>query len=398
MKVTNMRVLSIDVFRALTMLLMIFVNDFWTLKDIPQWLEHSPADKDFLGLSDVVFPCFLVIVGMSIPFAIQNRISKGDSNFQLIKHIVIRSIALLVMGVFTVNSPDLNPEATGMRQEYYIILMVLGFFLIWNVYPKSTDWKKYLFIALQVIGFCLLVWLAIIFRGNADNQIVGFRTQWWGILGLIGWAYLGSAIIYVFIWRKPILIPVVWGLFTLLNIADHAHWLEAAHLSDVFGWIPGAGAFHCFTFAGMIATLLLEKYYSSTENKKLLIIYPIIGVGLIVLGLIFRKFFIISKIHATPTWIFLCSGIAFLFYTIIYWLVDLKKKAHWFDIIKPAGTSTLTCYLIPYWYYAIAALYGFVIPITFKTGALGLIKSMIYAFIIIGITALLGKLKIKLKI
>ncbi len=67
------RLSSIDIFRALTMFLMIFVNDLWTLRDIPGWLEHTAADEDGMGLADVVFPVFLFIVGLSIPFAIKSK-------------------------------------------------------------------------------------------------------------------------------------------------------------------------------------------------------------------------------------------------------------------------------------------------------------------------------------
>ena len=56
------RLKSIDILRALTMLLMIFVNDLWTLTDIPGWLEHKAAHDDGMGLADVVFPAFLFIV------------------------------------------------------------------------------------------------------------------------------------------------------------------------------------------------------------------------------------------------------------------------------------------------------------------------------------------------
>ena len=71
----NNRILTIDVFRAITLLLMSFVNDFWTLHGIPGWLEHAGAREDFLGFSDIIFPCFLFIVGMAIPYAIRNRIA-----------------------------------------------------------------------------------------------------------------------------------------------------------------------------------------------------------------------------------------------------------------------------------------------------------------------------------
>lgn len=67
------RILSIDILRALTMVLMIFVNDFWTLEGVPFWMEHRKPGVDGIGLSDVVFPAFLFIVGLSLPYAISNR-------------------------------------------------------------------------------------------------------------------------------------------------------------------------------------------------------------------------------------------------------------------------------------------------------------------------------------
>lgn len=59
-----MRLTSIDILRALTMFFMIWVNDFWTIKDVPKWLEHSKANEGYLGFSDVIFPLFLFILFM----------------------------------------------------------------------------------------------------------------------------------------------------------------------------------------------------------------------------------------------------------------------------------------------------------------------------------------------
>lgn len=382
------RIFTIDIFRAITMLLMIFVNDFWSLKGIPDWLQHAGADQDFLGFSDIIFPCFLFIVGMAIPYAIRNRIDKGDPQLRILFHIVLRSIALLVMGFFTVNISDLNVAASGLSRGWYQILMVTGFFLIWNVYPKPEDWKKYLFTGLQLSGVALLIVLVLVFKGGEDGS-ESMTPQWWGILGLIGWTYLISAPIYLFARRQPWLLLVFWGLFTLLNIADHAQWLKTP--------IPGGGAFQGFAFAGIAASLLLDRAIDPEKRKKLPLIYIGTGMLLLIAGFVLRNFFIISKIMATPTWVFLCNAVAFGFLALIYFVVDLKGKASWFELIKPAGTSTLTCYLIPYVYYSLAT-YAFTLPMFLKTGVIGLGKSMVYALIIIGITALLGKMKVKLKI
>lgn len=388
MTIQQNRIFSIDVFRAITMLLMIFVNDLWSLTGVPPWLEHAGADQDFLGFSDIVFPCFLFIVGMSIPYAMRNRIAKGENNLQILKHIVVRSFALLVMGFFTVNIGDLNVEASGMSREWFQIIMIAGFFLIWNVYPKSEDWKKYLFNGLQLAGVLLLILLVYLFKGGKDGT-EQMTPQWWGILGLIGWTYLISAPIFLFARKSPLLLLIFWFLFTLLNIADHAGWLHTP--------IPGGGAFQGFAFAGIAASLLTDRAGTPEKRRKLPLFYIGIGILLLLTGFALRNFFIISKIQATPTWVFLCNAIAFGFFAVIYFVVDLKGKANWFRLIKPAGTSTLTCYLIPYVYYSLAT-FAFTLPLFLKTGVVGLLKSFVYALIVIGITALLGKLKIKLKI
>src|SRR3954470_3178966 len=108
---STQRVVSIDILRALTMLLMIFVNDLWSLHNIPSWLEHVAPGVDGIGLADTVFPGFLFIVGLSLPLAIDNRRSKGDSEWELVKHVLTRSIALLTMGVFFVNGETLDAAA-----------------------------------------------------------------------------------------------------------------------------------------------------------------------------------------------------------------------------------------------------------------------------------------------
>jgi len=72
------RLHSIDIFRAITMLFMIFVNDVSSVKNIPAWIDHVDANADGLGFADTVFPAFIFIVGLSLPFAIKNRLKKDE--------------------------------------------------------------------------------------------------------------------------------------------------------------------------------------------------------------------------------------------------------------------------------------------------------------------------------
>ena len=73
----NKRNLAIDIFRGLTMALMVFVNDTWTVLDAPSWMVHFGTWEDGMSLADVVFPMFLFAMGMSVPYALENRFAKG---------------------------------------------------------------------------------------------------------------------------------------------------------------------------------------------------------------------------------------------------------------------------------------------------------------------------------
>lgn len=85
------RIASVDILRALTMLTMLFVNDFAGMSGLPHWLHHAAADEDMLGFSDLVFPAFIFCMGLSIPFAIGARYRKGDSQLQVLGHQIGRA-------------------------------------------------------------------------------------------------------------------------------------------------------------------------------------------------------------------------------------------------------------------------------------------------------------------
>jgi len=366
------------------MFFMIFVNDLWTLSGVPHGLEHAKIGEDFLGFSDIIFPSFLFILGMAIPFAIENRIKKGESNPTIIKHIIFRSVALLVMGVFAVNYERIGKSI--LDENVFAILMLTGFFLIWNIYPKKQDRTKYIFKGLQILGIALLIFLAVIFRDKSGNIM---QHKWWGILGLIGWTYLICALLYLFIRQNLKYQAVAWVLFIILCMAGASDRLGI--FSEI---IPGNGTYHAFTMGGLLLSLLFNRF----SFRKLLPWLVVSGIILLVSGWISNHFWIISKIGETPPWLFYCSGISVLSYIVIYWLVEQKGKYSWFNCIGPAGTATLTCYLIPDWFEAIFGITNFSLPSAWLIYPWGLLKCILFAFLTIWVTYGLGKIGIKLKI
>ncbi len=392
------RIGSIDVFRALTMLLMIFVNDLWTLEDIPSWLGHAAAYEDAMGLADVVFPAFLFIVGLSIPFAINNRLKKGQTTGQISFHILLRSATLIIMGVFHVNLEHYNTELAWMQKYWWEILITIGFFLIWNTYPKQEGNINRLFIGLRIIGMLLLFFMASIYRGGTAEEPVWIRAYWWGILGLIGWAYLISAFIYLF-FRSNLMI-IIAGLifFNLFNVGAFAGWLDFLSGVNKYVWIVGNGSMPAFTMAGVTASVIYIKVKEKATAFEFLLVMLGLAIIMFAFGFGTRPLWGISKIRATPAWIGICSGISYIFFGLLYLLIDIRNGRKWFSIIDPAGTSTLTCYLIPYYWYSVLALTGLSLPMSLRTGTVGIIKSVLFALLIVQITGLLEKINIKLKI
>lgn len=397
------RNVAIDILRALTMLLMIFVNDLWTISGYPEWLGHAGREQDMLGLADIVFPCFLFVMGMSIPFAIERRFSKGLSGVSTVSHILTRTLALLLMGVFIVNTESGISAETGFTVATYRILMVVAFLLVWNVYPRTTNPNiERLYSVLKILGLAILVYLAIIFR-DANGGI--FQARWWGILGLIGWSYLFCAFTYLFTRdRLRYLIPV-WGVLILLCILESNLRTGGSILNlprgnffdQLLGIVHiGNGALPAFTMGGIILSLVSTKYIN-TDNKKKILFTVITVILLLIAGFISHRFWIVSKIQATPPWLFYCSAIAVGSYAIIYWLTE-KGKEHWFNIIKTAGTATLTCYLVPYVAHSTSSLLNIQLPEWLTVGFVGILNCIVFSFMIIGITYLLGRIHIKLKI
>lgn len=383
----NTRIATIDVFRAITMFLMLFVNDIPGIKQIPHWLLHAKMDEDMLGFSDIIFPCFLFVMGMSVPFAILKRQETGESFWGTLRHVLERTLALIVMGLFTVNLGSYDGEATGLPYAWYSILLVVSFFLTWNLYPKSEGVSKYLFKGMKWGGVLLMIGLFLLFEGK--NGAV-FAPKWWGILGLIGWTYLVTAIVFLIARIRLVWMACAWVLFLALSVLSHG----TLDLS----FLPSDMVHHALGVSGAFASVLLIHW--GNKEKPFKFVGTMIGLGMLMLIFFFASHphWIISKIQATPTWLFVCNAISFFMVGIFYFLVDVKNKANWFAIIKPAGTVTLTCYMIPYAWYAVQRLLAFHYPAFLCTGVPGLCRSLLFSLVVVWIAGWLMKVNIRLKI
>ena len=377
------RIHSIDVLRSITMFLMIFVNDVAGVDRIPEWLKHTAADLDGMGFSDLIFPAFLFIVGLSLPSAIQARIKKGKSDLSIVAYILLRALALIIMGFFQVNFENYNHESALISYPVYKIVVTLGFFLIWLDYPETmaTTRKS----ACIAMGIVILALMAYFFKGEHG----GMQPHWWGILGIIGWAYLFAALVYLATKGRIKLLIGAFLIFSIINITTH---LNVLHVNL---WMIGDAS----SITLMMAGALIATGYQHLTISKTWLVLAISGLLAIVFGFIIRPYAGgISKIYATPAWVFICMGIAILVFEALIYLVDVSGKKEWFSFIKPAGTSTLTCYLIPYLLYSFLSLINFNYSYSLTYGFGGILRSFFLAFIVIRIVGLMERWGLRLRV
>lgn len=390
------RILSIDIMRGLILLLMLFVNDLYE-EGVPGWLVHTKGDVDGMGLADWVFPGFLFMVGMSIPYAIISRKKKGASDLQIFGHILIRTLSLLLIGILMLNAGRINSELSGINGNLWAILLYVSVFLIWNTYPENGRFK-YLYTGLKALGILGLIGLSIIFKAGDAGHVSWFEVGWWGILGLIGWGYFVAATACLFLKSKPGPVVFLWIFFIGLNILSQLGMLGWLNFLDpVFGVIIN-GNVPSIVLAGLVVSLILAQ--KDLTAQKLVLTIAFLGLVCLGIGFFLRNWFILSKIHGTPSWAMVCNGISMLLYALLYFLVDMKRKIKWASMFEAAGKNSLTTYLAPDVIYF--TCWGLGLPIFFyKQDAnqwLAVGGSLAWAVLMIGFAILLSKIKIRLKL
>lgn len=390
------RVFSIDIMRGITLCLMLLVNDLFE-PGVPAWMVHTKAETDGMGLADWVFPGFLFMAGLSIPYAMAARKQKGDTPFRLLLHVLFRSVSLLIIGILMLNGSRVNEELTGMPELLWKVLMYLCVFLVWNAYPRKAALKP-LFIALQLLGLAGLVYLVTIFKAGAPGNVKWLETGWWGILGLIGWGYLTAALLYLLIGNRLALAALSWSVFVILNILAQSGVLPiAGFASRVFGVVLN-GNIPSIVLAGLTIGMLVQQHQA--RKSQLLKWLLLTGILAVIGGFILRNWFIISKIYGTPSWAMLCNGISILLFALVYYYTDILGKIKWAWFFNIAGRNSLTTYLAPDLIYF--ACWGWGIPLFFYkqigNTALAISGSVAWTVLMVLFSHLLSKIYIRLKL
>ena len=384
------RILSIDVFRGITIFVMVFVNDLAGTPGVADWIGHMPADTDGMGFADFVFPAFLFIAGMSIPFAVGAREHKGDSFLQLQGHILWRVLGLLTLGFFMVNGEEgYSAVASGIPKHAWLLLFYAAAILTWNVYTFSSKWLQYLLRGLGIAGLALL---ALVYRGA--NGTDHMQPHWWGILGLIGWAYLYSIIIYQLVRNR------LWLLISAI-VACSVFYIISREADDTSEWLRSQAVNTAHTSIMLCGTLLSGIFFSkpATRQRKYFVQAFVFALFLLVAASLLRPWYKISKIYATPSWCLYSAAVCCIVFSFLYWLIDIRMVKKWTGFFQPAATNALLLYILPGILFSFFSLTQIVIfPQRFRYGWTGIGWSLFFSVLVMYMAKGLNKLKIKLQL
>jgi predicted acyltransferase len=367
------RVASVDVLRGLTILLMIFVNDLGPAA--PSWMHHiQPPSADGMTLADVVFPAFLFIVGVSIPLAFERARRDGKSIAARLGHILARTAGLLFMGVIVYNSE----EGDTLGQPLWGVLAFVALIMAWCEVPPGPPTRRKAFTVVKALGIAGLLALVVLYRRKPTTAEIPFhgpvegwvwlRTGWWGILGLIGWAYLTVALLTLILGRRRewlmggLAILMLMHLATrgggLLSRLDDKPWLAGASaiLAPMVRGIQGLdrfvslgdamGSLAGITMAGCLLGTILRRDSDVAGHRDRISWAATFAVGLFAAGLVADTFEGINKIAATPTWCLWSSALACVVWIVLYRVVDVGGFRAWSIVVRPAGANPLVAYFL----------------------------------------------------
>jgi len=325
------RLVSLDVFRGITIAGMILVNNPGSWSDVYAPLLH--AKWHGATPTDWIFPFFLFIVGVAIPLSIGKQIEREIPKKKIILKIVRRSLTIFAIGLFL------------------------------NLFPLFQFGTVRIPGVLQRIALVYFA-AALIFYYFKPRYILAIS--------------LGILLIY---WILMSLVPVPGGIGPNLEPDTNLgafldRWLMSGHLwSASKTWDPeGLLSTLPAVVTGLSGVLCGKFLRSSRTHFEKVTIIMVAGVLLLALGLIWNPAFPINKALWTSSYVLYTSGIALLFLGVVYYFIDIAGYKKWASPFKVYGMNALFVFVLS----GIFAKSLYYIKWTSAEGEVTTLKSWIY--------------------
>ncbi|HYA48136.1 MAG TPA: DUF5009 domain-containing protein [Burkholderiales bacterium] len=406
------RLAALDAFRGFDILTMVFVNYIAGMAGIPFILRHAPATMDTFTLTDVVFPGFLFMVGTAIPLAVAKRREEGVPVLRLIGHIVVRTLALLFLGVIEVNGGRFSAADTGLSEPLWKFLVLTAVFVLWASVPKTAGPReRRRRLVLKIAAVAALIVLVAIFRGKGeDGAGTWLQHSWWGILGMIGWTYLAASLFYLASKGNRTVLAGGIGVMTALYIAGRHGGLDFLGPVNTFlGHGVGSilGSHTALVTAGVLAGTIFVPGSDVAKPRDRIRFLSVLGLLLVAAGYLLRPLHGFSKIAGTESWTLATAGICCLVFLLFYLILDVAGLRRAASFLLPAGRNPLAAYLLPDLLGSILLLVGAVLPVNLwrvfwpfadRGGLPGMLNAAVMTALILLLTALLTRARVILRL
>lgn len=298
------RLLSLDVFRGITIAGMILVNNPGSWSTVYSPLLH--ADWHGCTPTDLVFPFFLFMVGVAIPLALGKRKERGDARRAIYLKIFRRTLLIFGIGLFLAAFPKFQFGALripGVLQRIALVYCACAVLFL------QSDWKG------------LLKWS------------VGLLLGYWGLMTLV---------------------PVPGGYPPNLDAETNlGAWLDRTILTSDHLWRQSK----TWDPEGLLSTLpaivtgltgvLTGLWIKTSRNnyEKLTGMFAV-GAILVLVGLCWNLVFPINKKIWTSSYVLYAGGLALVSLGVVYWLVDVLGKKGWIKPFVVYGTNALFAFVL----------------------------------------------------
>ena len=291
------RLISLDVFRGITIALMILVNS--PGNQTPYlWLEHSVWDG--CTFADLVFPFFIVIVGISSALALSNLRAKSIPTNRLLETVLLRSAYIFLMGVFL------------------------------NAFPHHLDGSSIRILGvLQRIAICYFFSSLLFLTTRIRTQViimVGLLLGYWILMTSLGPAGLtlnGNLV----------------GYLDRLVFAPGYLYTPTFDPEGLLSTIPAIAS-------ALLGNLIGAHLLSSRTQKQQLQWMTTLGFSLALIGWLWRVTLPLNKALWSSSYVLWTGGLALLVFSAVYALVEIKQWKRWSMPFDCFGRHAMLVYVL----------------------------------------------------
>lgn len=347
------RIISLDVLRGITIMMMILVNNPGSWGTIFAPLEH--AEWNGCTPTDLVFPFFIFILGAAIPLAIVSKVLNQETFLK----ILTRSLRIICLGLFLGFYGKIEMfglEGYPLLISKLIITVIVAYVLLGNFEQKiKLYWVLTLFFIFMFLAF-----------GGIDAYR---EVRLPGVLQRIGIVYFFTSLVYLKteirgqIITVGILLLGYWAIMTLVPVpgfgpanldkgTNLAAWIDNLLLENhlwAFSktWDPEGILSTIPAIANGIVGLLIGQLLNSglAQKDKATKMFGA-GLVLVILGLIWNPFFPMNKSLWTSSFVLYTAGFATLFLAVFYYVIDIKGYKNWTTPILFWGVNPMIVFFL----------------------------------------------------